>query len=98
MLLSRRYITFNGGNGRSLLGIGRSPCSMRVGGRDCLGKNLGIVHARDTTSTVVAAGRDDLFRACIERPERVGERCRQEIVREQVVAILGKPGNGRQRT
>ena len=88
MLLSRRYITFNGGNGCSLLGIGRSPYSIRVGGRDCLGKNLGIVHAGDATATVVAAGRDDLFRACIGRPETVGERCRQEIVRKQVVAIL----------
>lgn len=79
MLLSRRYITFNSGNGRSLLGIGRSPCSIRIGGRDRLGKNLGIVHAGDTTSTVVAAGRDDLFRAGIKRPARPCRRPRDRV-------------------
>lgn len=31
---------------------------------------------------------DDLFRASIERPERVGERCRLKTVHKQVIAIL----------
>ncbi len=52
MLLGCRYISFDGGDGRPLLGIGWSPCCIRVSGWDGLSKDLVIVHTGDATSTV----------------------------------------------
>src|SRR5690242_20592115 len=88
VLLRRRHIALDRGDGGTLLRIRRRPCRVWVSRWDRLGKHFGVVNARDTTTAIVAAIGDDLLSTTIERAERISKSGRLKSVTQQIVAVL----------